>query len=130
MPEKDTFVYNLHSAKNIFSILLRLTGNGWEAAIGNLLEPEKKPVDADVPALSVDTINKMRELELKDNFANMYLDDPFLIKYPPETVLDAYNKVMQMVPTIGRRQNADALITSMVKRLITSNNGSSLITSR
>lgn len=92
------------------------------AAIGDLLEPEKKPVDADVPALSVDTINKMRELELKDNFANMYLDDPFLSKYPPETVLDAYNKVMQMVPTVGRRQNADALITSMVKRLITSNN--------
>jgi len=92
------------------------------AAIGGLLDPEKKPVDADAPALSVDTINKMRELELKDNFANMYLDDPFLIKYPPETVLDAYNKVMQMVPTVGRRQNADALITSMVKRLITSNN--------
>jgi len=33
MPEKDTFVYNLHSEKNIFSISLRLTGNGWEAGI-------------------------------------------------------------------------------------------------
>lgn len=33
MPETDTFVYNLHSSNNIFSISLRLTGNGWEAGI-------------------------------------------------------------------------------------------------
>ena len=38
MPEKDTFVYNFHSHKNIFSVLLRLTGNGWEAGL-NMPKP-------------------------------------------------------------------------------------------
>lgn len=71
---------------------------------------------------SPDTTLKMRNLALKDTFANMYLDDKFLLQYPPETVLDAYNKVMQLHPEIASRQNADALITSLVKRVITSNN--------
>lgn len=71
---------------------------------------------------SPETTLKMRNLALKDTFANMYLDDKFLLQYPPETVLDAYNKVMQLHPEIAARQNADALVTSLVKRVITSNN--------
>jgi len=67
-------------------------------------------------------INKMRTLALKDGFANMYLDDRFLTRYPPETVLDAYNKVMQLVPELATRQNSDALVTAMVKRVLTSSN--------
>ena len=72
----------------------------------------------------MDTIN-FRAWEAgfwKDGFANMYLDDEFLLKYPPETVLDAYNKVLRLIPELANRQNSDALITAMVKRVITSNN--------
>lgn len=71
---------------------------------------------------SVSTVNRMNELSMKDGFANMYLDDEFLLQYEPKVVLDAYNKVLQMVPNLHQRQNSDALITSMVKKLITSGN--------
>lgn len=69
--------------------------------------------------LRVTTLNRMNELAMKDSFANMYLDDEFLLQYEPREVLDAYNRVLQMVPGLHQRQNADAIITAMVKRLMT-----------
>lgn len=83
---------------------------------------EKDPLLPTDNPFSVDTTNRLNELAMKDSFANMYLDDDFLKQYEPEVVLDAYNKVLQMIPGLHQRQNADALVTSMVKKLITAGN--------
>lgn len=84
--------------------------------------PEKDVMIPTENPFSVDTTNRLNELAMKDSFANMYLDDEFLKQYEPEVVLDAYNKVLQMVPGLHQRQNADALITAMVKKTITAGN--------
>lgn len=86
------------------------------------INPKQLPVDDGKNPFSPEITLRMKNLALKDGFANMYLDDSFLSQYPPETVLDAYNKVLQLYPDLAMRQNADALITSMVKRVVTSNN--------
>lgn len=84
-------------------------------------ESEEPPVNPMKNPFKREVFSRMKRAELKDTFANMYLDDKFLLSYPPETVLDAYNKVMQLYPGLARRQNSDALITSAVKKIITSN---------
>lgn len=92
------------------------------AGVGDVMNPKTLPSDDTQSPFSPSTSLKMRNMALKDGFANMYLDDKFLLQYPPETVLDAYNKVLQLHPELAMRTNADALITSIVKRIITSNN--------
>lgn len=110
---------------------VKQAGDATESALGVMkdiigLDRGMKAVplsgDDNKTPFSPDTTLKMRNIALKDGFANMYLDDKFLLKYPPETVLDAYNKVLQLNPELANRQNSDALITAMVKRVITSNN--------
>lgn len=109
-------------------LALKKAADGITDAVASILSgaeksfPKEDPVEGGESPFSAEMVLRMRNLALKDNFANMYLDDRFLLQYPPETVLDAYNKVMQLHPEISTRQNADALVTAMVKRVITSNN--------
>ena len=71
--------------------------------------------------LSLKMERKFNDLDVKDTFANMYLSDQFLRSYSPKVVKDAYNSVLQAVPSLIKRNNSEALIKALVKRIITTN---------
>lgn len=119
--KKAAEIDNIKEAKE--NIALDIANLGLNlAALKEPAEQKETKVDSDNIPISASTVNRLNELSLKDTFANMYLDDPFLRQYEPSEVLDAYNIVLQMAPSLHRMRNADALITSMVKKVITSGN--------
>lgn len=71
--------------------------------------------------LSLTMERKFNDLDVKDTFVNMYLGDQFLRSYEPTVVRDAYNSVLQAVPSLIKRNNSEALIKALVKRIITTN---------
>ena len=83
---------------------------------------ENNPSDTLPAPLSVEGAKRINKLSTTDNFANIYLGDEFLNKYPPETVLTAYNNIIQAVPSLAKRPNSEALVKSLVKRMVTTNN--------
>ena len=81
--------------------------------------PEDNSKVKDVLSLAME--RKFNDLDVKDTFANMYLGDEFLRSYEPKTVKDAYNAVLQAIPGLIKRNNSEALIKALVKRVITTN---------
>ena len=89
-------------------------------AAKSLATPPDDPSKLKDP-LSLKMERKFNDLDVKDTFASMYLSDQFLRSYSPKVVKDAYNSVLQAVPSLIKRNNSEALIKALVKRIITTN---------
>jgi len=66
--------------------------------------------------------NKLKQLDVMDNFFTVYTKDDFLSKQPLDTVLKAYNNTLQIMPTITTAPNKEAIITALVKKQVAEGN--------